>query len=317
MKKKRSVNENYPGINIASCGLGVNSIAGIIEATNRGVIFDHILFANTGIYYSKGEKQATYAYLEVFNQWLLKNGQPYITLLHSKNVNGEIISLYDEVYKLDTLPSIVFGWKSCSQRFKGAVQDKHVSTLPEVQEDRLNGNTLRKWIFYDADESHRAKEYSDDKFEVYYFLVDIDFGRFECLKVIADQGLPIPQKSSCKYCPSTKPYQIIELYETERLGFYESAELERNALRGGKLLNVLGLGRDWSWWELILAYRYFRFFKKNASSISKVHPKIKKMIKRINRSKPEKLSPRNQNPSDLICNLFTSANDIPCGCYDG
>lgn len=35
-------------MNVASCGLGTNSIAGIIHAINNGYVFDEILFANTG-----------------------------------------------------------------------------------------------------------------------------------------------------------------------------------------------------------------------------------------------------------------------------
>ena len=38
-----------------------------------------------------------------------------------------------------------------------------------------------------------------------------------------------------------KPYQIINLYETERGGFYEAIQLERVALTGGKLINIKGL----------------------------------------------------------------------------
>jgi len=308
-------------MNIACCGLGVNSIAGIIEATNRGVIFDHILFANTGNGKKLGEKKATYAYIEIFNKWLKDHNQPQLTILHSYNKDKELITLYEEVLKLDTLPSIVFGYKTCSQRFKIAPQDKFIDSLPEAQVFYEAGLKVKKWIFYDADEPQRAKEYISDKYENYYFLIEIDFGRFECIYCIGLAGLPIPPKSSCKFCPSTKPYQIIEMYEESRSDFYESVILEANALNGGKLINVLGLGSDWSWWEVIKAYRYLSFVKRAylRGEHVKIHPDIKNMIKRVNRSKPERLKPsiERNKPTEVICDIFKQRKDTPCGCYDG
>ncbi len=118
-----------------------------------------------------------------------------------------------------------------------------------------------------------------------------------------------------------KPYQIIDLYETERIGFYEAIALERNALNGGKLNNIKGLGRDWSWWDLIVAYRYIGLFKRAILHRPVViDRRVFKMIKKINRSKADKLLPKinnNEKTCDIITDLFTQRQDTPCGCYDG
>lgn len=87
-------------MNVASCGLGINSIAGIIHAINSGYVFDEILFANTGRGKKFGERQATYDYLKIFNHWLTKHGQKEIKIVFSKNAKGKSISLYEEMYKL-------------------------------------------------------------------------------------------------------------------------------------------------------------------------------------------------------------------------
>lgn len=309
-------------MNVASCGLGVNSIAGIMEASDQGVIFDEILFANTGKGKKLGERAVTYEYLyKYLNPWLVANGQPKVKMLHSYNKDGELITLYDECFKLQTLPAIVFGFKTCSQRFKGQPQDKFLNNNETAIDTWGKGNKVTKWIFYDADESQRAKDYSDDKFTVRYFLLEQNWGRYECEEKIKSSNLPLPPKSSCKFCPSMKPYQIIDLYETERTGFYEAITLERNAINGGKLNEIKGLGRDFSWWDLIVAYRYITAFKK---TISKKHIAVEKrlikLIKKINRSKAEKLQPRinsSENTCDILNDLFTQRQDIPCGCYDG
>jgi hypothetical protein len=303
-------------INYSCYGLGINSVAYLIECTRRGIKFDVIGFANTGIGRLRGEKNATYDYLKIFNNWLIEHGQPKATVIHSRNEAGQLISLYDEVYKLKVLPSIVFGWKTCSQRFKIEPQDKYIKNW--LKKQGLSKNThVTKFVGYDVDEEHRIKDYSEENITVRYPLVEWDWGRFECIKCITDEGLPLPPKSACKFCPSTKPYQIIELYETSRSEFYEAIELERNALRGGKLNAVEGLGRDWSWWDLIKAYRYFNMVKRG--KVASINRKMIKMIKRINRSKPPQLQARIQaNIVEMnVCDLFTINQEQPCGCYDG
>lgn len=329
---------------VACCGLGVNSIAYILECTERGIIFDLILFGNTGIGKKNGEKKATYEYVKLFNEWLVANGQPKITIVHSRNAEGKLISLHDEMFKLKTLPAIVFGWKTCSQRFKIAPQDKYLkkwilknhllvcdkngASVIASLEDYLKYNPkdksihetyrIKKYIGYDADESHRVSSFTDKNYDVYFPLIDFDWGRFECIERIIRSGLPIPPKSACKWCPSTKPWQIIELYEDSREEFYECIRFEDNAVGGGLMTSVKGLGRDYSWRELIIAYRYFNFLKR-ANVYNYINPRIIMMLKKINNSRPVELKPRQKQDSvrEFICDLFSAKTDAPCGCYDG
>lgn len=309
-------------MNVASCGLGVNSIAGIMEASDQGVIFDEILFANTGRGKKLGERIVTYEYLhKYFNPWLAANGQPKVTFLHTVDKDGEILSLYEDCYNNKTLPAIVFGFKTCSQKFKGQTQLKFLNNNEKSKQTWANGGKVIKWIFYDADEPGRAKDYSDDKFEVRYFLIEQNWGRYECEEKIKDAGLPLPPKSSCKFCPSMKPYQIIDLYKTEISGFYEAIELERNAINGGKLNNIVGLGRTFSWWNLIVTYRYVSLFKRAMVLVpgKVMDRRVIKMVKKINRSKADILIPKvSSNSAEVtVCGLFTTRQDMPCGCYDG
>ncbi len=310
-------------MNVASCGLGVNSIAGIMEASDQGVVFDVIAFANTGKGKKWGERLVTYEYLyKYFNPWLVANGQPKVTFLHTVDKDGEIMSLYEDCLNNNTLPAIVFGFKTCSQKFKGQTQNKFLNNSDKAKQTWAENKKVVKWIFYDADEPGRAKDYSDSKFDVRYFLIEINWGRYECEQKINQQNLPLPPKSSCKFCPSMKPYQIIDLYETERSGFYEAITLERNALQGGKLNEVKGLGREFSWWDLIVVYRYIKLFKRAlvARKAVLIDKRVMKLARKINRSKAEKLQPRidnNEKTCNIISDLFTQRQDMPCGCYDG
>jgi hypothetical protein len=124
-------------------------------------------------------------------------------------------------------------------------------------------------------------------------------------------------KSSCTFCPSMKPWEIIELYETEPKEFYDAVEMERNAK--GNLNTIKGLGRDFSWWDLIVAYRYLKFVQR-ANIIGLYIPlKISKLMNKVNNSRPidyEKLSRDRNNPTQQVCDLFKQNIEMPCDCMN-
>src|SRR5690606_134679 len=97
-------------------------------------------------------------------------------------------------------------------------------------------------------------------------------------------GLPLPPKSSCTFCPSMKPFEIIELYEENRPEFYDAIEMERNASEN--FGSIKGLGRDWSWWDLIKAYRYLKLIKRYKSVGINIPKSITKLMKKVNNSRP-------------------------------
>jgi len=281
-------------------GGGVNTWALLLEATELGIIFDFIFFSDTG-----GERLATYAHVNYASAWCVAHGQPPITILRKRDKNKKILTLYDDVISRGALPAIVYGYKTCSQKFKKAPADIFLNNNKLVKSCWANGFKVNKYIGFDADEEHRTQDdFTDEKYNNVYPLVMWNWGRFECVKKILDTGEPMPPKSSCTYCPSMKPWEIIELYLSDQKAFYDAVEMERVA--APNLNNIDGLGRHWSWWDIIVAYRYFRFFLKNPFG-KKINPRIKKMVKRIQRSRPEKLRPmmqKNKTAENLICDIF-------------
>lgn len=61
---------------LASCGLGTNSVAGLILLAAWGDRPDCITFADTG-----AEKSGTYKYLPILNDWLVSVGFPSVTVV--------------------------------------------------------------------------------------------------------------------------------------------------------------------------------------------------------------------------------------------
>lgn len=230
----------YPVVSclvVAAYGGGTNSTAMLIECAKRGERVDLILFADTG-----AERPHTYNYIETFSDWLESHGLPRIEIVQSPNE-----TLEQSCLKLGVLPSLAYGFKTCSQRFKGQPQNVYLNNYEPARAEWAEGRKVTKLIGYDADEPHRAKDYDDDKYSVRYPLLDWDMGRDECIETIKSAGLCQPGKSSCFFCPSMRATEIRQLQANYPDLADRALALERNATRS----QVAGLGRRFAWRDLL------------------------------------------------------------------
>jgi hypothetical protein len=236
-------------MNIVSYGAGTNSTALLIEMVNRGIPVDLITFADTG-----AERPQTYEYLKMFSDWLVTKGYPEIITLRAETPS-KIGGIEQFCLTHKTLPSIAFGYKKCSQQFKGDPQDKFIKNHPMVKEVWARGEKVNKYIGYDADEPHRANRELPERitslFNMKYPLVEWNMGRDECIESIKAAGLPLAGKSACFFCPSTKPREILEMKRTHPDLLKRALELEENAKES--FTAIKGLGRNYSWAELVRA----------------------------------------------------------------
>lgn len=236
-------------MNIVSYGGGTNSTALLVECVNRGVSVDLILFADTG-----GEKPHTYEYVDLFSKWLVSHGMPEIVTVQQVNRAGEKITLEQQCLDNNALPSLAYGFKSCSQKHKIFPQNKFVNNWEPAKQELAAGRKLTKLIGYDADEHHRTnKDYTDDKYDFYYPLVEWNMGRDECEYSIKNAGLPLPGKSACYFCPASKPHEIKNLLVRYPDLADRAICMEKNA----ELSSVKGLGRSFSWANLLATQDMF------------------------------------------------------------
>ena len=215
-------------MNYISYGAGTNSTAMILEMVDRKIDIDLILFADT-----KAERPDTYKFITIFQDYLKQFDLEIIIVSNSVN-------LYDDCIKRRALPSLAYGFKTCSQRFKIEPQTKYIRYL---QID----SKINKYIGYDIGEAHRIKNYNDKKFNVIYPLVDWQMTRDDCRNTIKRHNLPLPGKSSCYFCPSMRKTEIIELSKRFPELFNKAIQLEKNA----NLTNIKGLGRNFSWEQIV------------------------------------------------------------------
>ena len=266
---------------ILSFGGGTNSTAMLIGLRDRGITPDLILFADPG-----GEFPETYKHIEIMQTWCKDNNFPPITIVNYTDKNGESLTLEQECLKREQLPPVAFGFKTCSQKYKIQTQEKFCNNYKPCKDEWKKGNKITRYIGYDLDEPQRrenARKFDrvNKKYEnVYPMVDDWKWSRQDCVDVIKKEGLELPGKSSCFFCPNMKKREVINLSINHPELYDRAIEMERKATKN--LLKVEGLGRNYSWETLVTNYN-------------------------------------NQlNLFDVIDSQFDDDEDLsmPCGCYD-
>lgn len=186
----------------------------LVGMRNRNIIPELILSADTG-----SEKEETYAYIPIIQEWLRQNGFPPLIIVKYKPVktrHGAYRTLGENCLRNATLPSLAFGYKSCSLKWKVAAQNKYCSTWQPAIEAWAAGRKVTKAIGYDCSPKD-ARRYADARskndplYHYIYPLQDWGWDRQRCEKEIIDAGLPVPPKSACFFCPSAKPEELHSL----------------------------------------------------------------------------------------------------------
>lgn len=274
-------------MNIVSFGGGTNSTAMIIGMHLRKIPIDYIIFADTG-----AEQPHTYDFIETFNEWLQKHGLPKITRVYAEDKDGNRLFLEKECFDRKTLPAIAFGFKTCSQKYKIRPSEKFLNHNAECSKEWAEGRKVIKFIGYDAGETRRvqhgeAANEADKKYENRYPLYEWGWDRAECVRVIERAGLPLPQKSSCFFCPSMKKKEIQALWEQFPELFKRAVDMEENAK--ATLTSIKGLGRSWAWGSYYTDYMQVKEMEAAQMTLDDLFP---------------------EPMGGCLCGA-------PCGCYDG
>lgn len=216
---------------VVSYGGGTNSTAMLVGLQERGERPDLILFADTG-----GEKPHTYEHIAVMQTWLFNNKWP---LIHT--VEKGALTLEEDCLTRNALPSIAYGFKSCSDHFKFRPQKAYFKA------QGITPSTI--CIGFDADEPQRARRGQElkDPWDKRYPLIEWGWGRDECVAAIERAGLPQPGKSACFFCPSSKKHEILDLRDRYPDLMKRALAMEANA----DLTAIKGLGRNFAWADLL------------------------------------------------------------------
>lgn len=233
---------------VVAFGGGIDSTAMVIGLIERKEPIDLILFADTG-----GERPETYQHIDSFNAWLRERGCVEVQIVR-KMKDGQVYTLEEDCLKNECLPSIAYGFKRCSDHFKIRPQHAFMRQWQPAIDVWASGGKVVKYIGYDAGETRRkenADRKVDNQYDYKYPLIDWGWEREECIDAIKAAGLPLPPKSACFFCPSSRPAEIVALAESHPDLMDRALHMEKNA----KLTVVQGLGRQYAWAEVIRAHR--------------------------------------------------------------
>lgn len=194
---------------VLSYGMGVDSTAVLVGWYRRGIRPDTILHAQVG-----NEWPETYAYRDVIDRWLARVDFPAITDVRyvvQRPKHGHYATLEENCLVNGTLPSLAFGYKKCSLKWKGEPLDAKAAELfaPEI----ARGLKVLRAIGYDAGpcDSRRGGVETAGPWQWIYPLREWGWDRQRCMIEIESVGLPVPPKSACFFCPSTKPAELLQL----------------------------------------------------------------------------------------------------------
>lgn len=241
---------------IVNYGCGVDSTAMLIGMHRRGEKPDLIIFADVGV-----EKPETYAYLSIMNAKLAEWGWPTITVVKNTPSRAQYTTLEGNCLVNETLPSLAFGFKSCSLKWKAEPMDrfllgvtrgpnKNAGWAPAVQ-SLAKGIKPVKCIGYDAgpaDSRRAVNRTEDDHFNYRYPLREWGWDREQSIREIIAEGMPVPTKSACFFCPASKPWELWTLAAFHPELFLRAIIIEDTARNGKNGLDtVKGLWRKQSW----------------------------------------------------------------------
>lgn len=236
---------------VVNYGGGTNSTALLIEAVNRGLHIDRIVFADTG-----SERPETYEYLDAMDRYLFAHGLPLIERVRWIRQDGSFVSLHDWCFQHNQLPSKAFGYSGCTSKWKQQPIDKHLAWAFDATFKA--GLVVERWIGYDADEPHRAermlaKNPHPERWRWRAPLIEWGMGRDECIAVIDAAGVGRPGKSSCWMCPSMKKPEIIQLGRKHPELANEAVRMEQNWATHNKPEHSThkGLGRNFAWADVL------------------------------------------------------------------
>jgi len=245
-------------------GAGQDSTAGIVGWHARGLrVPAAILFADTG-----DEKPETYAYIDIFNEYLRSIGYPTITVVRNASPVARDMSLSAECMRKGVLPSLAYGrgGHSCSIKWKLDPQVKWCKahfgwTRPRKARGASerpagtwrHGPWIYKAIGYDAGPGDarrisKARDKWPDGHWNIYPLAEWGWDRARCVEEIQKAGLPVPVKSACFMCPASKKHEIHWLRDRHPQLHERALKLE--ALAAPKLTSTPGLGRTFAWKDL-------------------------------------------------------------------
>jgi len=257
--QRSAVRSALLGRPLALCfGAGVDSTAMLVLLRLAGLRPSVITFADTG-----GEKPPTWAHLARIQALLREWGWPTVDVCRKATLST---TPYDDLegncLANETLPSLAFGLKSCSIKWKQQPQDQFLmgvsrgparrSAHPLWRHAQARGQRIVKLIGYDCGKADRRRAAAAGRAlgpcEYCYPLQLAGWSRADCVRAIEDHlgADMVPIKSACFFCPASRPWELFWLAGHHPELMDRALHVERRALTGRhSRFDDVDFGGDW------------------------------------------------------------------------
>ena len=258
---RRRLRRALAGRPVAVCfGAGVDSTAMLVLLWLCGIRPTLITFADVG---GGAEKPETMMHLDRMDAVLTSWGWPPIERCRKRTLPSTGYSdLEGNCLKNETLPSLAFGLKSCSLKWKTGPQDQYVMGVSKGPSKRpphpawlnylASGNRIVKLIGYDCGpaDKRRSARLADAgaHFDYVYPLQLVGWKRRQCIELITEVlgAHMVPIKSACFFCPASKEWELYWLAATHPDLLERALVMERRALTGRhSRFDAVEFGASW------------------------------------------------------------------------
>jgi hypothetical protein len=224
-------------LKILSLGAGVqSSTLAFMIAKGEVPMVDYAIFADTG-----AEPEYVYSWLDYVEQNV---PFPVLRVIHKEGLLRNIedsVNLKTRIAqppffaKKDGRPGPLM--RACTSEFKVGPIIRKVRELCGLKKGERAGKGVRaiQYIGISWDEVQRMKPSREAWIQHEWPLIDRKMTRSDCLKWMSANGYPLPQKSSCTFCP----YHSDEMWRDMKLNDQKSWDqavyvdkLIRNGVRG-------------------------------------------------------------------------------------
>lgn len=198
-----------PGSELRSVnfGGGQQSMAQLVLAKRGLIDFRTFMFAHVG---ADSENPGTLTYFEEYGKpYAYEHGLEMVELRRVMVRTGETRTLYDEITRPGSLAQKIPvklsngnpGSRACTHDYKIEPIGRELKRRGATPENKA---TVAMGI--SLDEIHRANGKKSQPYEqIVYPLLELGLRRSDCVRIIRDEGLPVPPPSSCWFCPNHSP----------------------------------------------------------------------------------------------------------------
>ncbi len=207
---------DQPGRSVTylSFGGGPPSVA-LLILNARGLVrpkADLVVFADPGT-----EDPRTYELLPYYETYAQGHGIPFT------RVTSDAGRLYDWIVErsvpIPAFTSKGLGRRQCTERWK--IRPIHKLLRQELGFEKVTAQLAMTW-----EEAWRMRDSPAKYVTNIYPLIDRRLAREACIEIIRGEGLPVPPRSACTFCPLKSMERWRQTFEETPDSFDQAVELE-------------------------------------------------------------------------------------------